>query len=115
MKTKSLFIAAILVLNVCVTAFGIEKPVTKGMAVIAVRGSEVFKVIYKGQSAGKVKLNVYDKESTLVFSESFASIDGFIRPLNFSALNSGDYFIELVDANGKKTEKISHHQISKSK
>ena len=36
------------------------------------------------------------------------SVGGFIRPLNFSGLAFGEYTIELTDASGKKTEKVSY-------
>jgi hypothetical protein len=35
-------------------------------------------------------------------------VDGFIRPLNFSGLQYGDYTIELIDAVGKKSEHIKY-------
>src|SRR6188768_3753575 len=111
MKTKSLFIAALVVVSASVAAFGKEEPTSnKGMAVVPVKGSEVFKVIYKGEAAGRVKLNVYNTESKLVFSETISGTDGFIRPLNFSGLTAGEYTIELVDALGKKSEKVSYNK-----
>ena len=70
MKTKSLFIAALVVVSASVAAFGKEEPTSnKGLAVVPVKGSEVFKVIYKGETTGRVKLNVYNTESILVYSE----------------------------------------------
>jgi hypothetical protein len=35
-------------------------------------------------------------------------VDGFIRPLNFAGLQYGEYTIELVDAAGKKSERVNH-------
>lgn len=114
MKTKSLFIAALVVLSASVAAFGKEEPASsKGLAVVPVKGSEVFRVIYKGETAGKVKLNIYNTQSELVFTETINSTDGFIRPLNFSGLTPGDYTIELVDASGKKTEQVSYRKAAK--
>lgn len=106
MKATSLFIAALFV-SVSLAAFGKEEPNNRGLAVVPVKGSEVFKVIYKGESAGKVKLNIYNTQSQLVFTESFSGKDGFICPLNFTGLQYGDYTIELIDATGKKVEKVS--------
>lgn len=111
MKTKSLFIAALVVLSASVAAIGKEEPTSsKGLAVVPVKGAEVFKVIYKGENPGKVKLNVYNTQSELVFSETISGTDGFIRPLNFTGLTPGEYTIELIDALGKKTEKVSYRQ-----
>ena len=108
MKSKSLFIAALVVMSAVVTAVGKEEPTKAGLAVVPVRGSEVFKVIYKGETAGRVKLNIYNAKGGIIFSETLNATEGFIRPLNFKGLADGEYTIELVDATGKKVEKINY-------
>lgn len=108
MKIKSLYIAALIVFAVSVTAVGKDEPRSLGLAVVPVKGSEVFKVIYRGESASKVKLNVYNSSSQIIFSETMNSIEGFIRPLNFTGLQFGEYTIELTDAAGKRAEKINY-------
>lgn len=108
MKTTSLYIAALLVIGSAVTAIGKDEPKSAGMAVVAVKGSEVIKVIYKGETPGKVKLNIYDAASQVIFSETRNSGEGFILPLNFSGLQFGEYTIELTDASGTKAEKINY-------
>lgn len=115
MKTKSLFIAAVATI-LSLTAFGNEEPSnSKGLAVVPVKGSEVFKVIYKGESVGKVKLNIYNEASELVFSESINGLDGFIRPLNFNGLKAGEYTLEIIDAAGKKVERVNYQPNKASK
>jgi len=107
MTTKSLFIASLLIVSASLSAFDKKNPVpAKSLEVVSVKGTEVFKVIYQSQRAGKVKLNIYNTESELVFSESFKNTDGFVVPVNFAALNAGEYTVELTDRNGKKTDKI---------
>jgi len=108
MKTKSLYIAALMIVAAAVTAVGKDEPTSNGLAVVSAKGSEVFKVIYKGENLGKVKLSVYNASSEMVFSETMSSVDGFIRPLNFSGLQFGEYTIELTDATGKKVEKVNY-------
>ena len=108
MKTKSLYIAALMIVAAAVTAVGKDEPGSNGLAVVSVKGSEVFKVIYKGENLGKVKLNVYNASSEIIFSETMNGLDGFIRPLNFSGLQFGEYTIELTDATGKKVEKVNY-------
>ena len=107
MKTKSLYFAALFVIGAAVAAVGKEEPNSTGMAVVTVKGSEVVKVIYKSETAGKVKLSVYDAASNIVFTETRTS-EGFILPLNFSGLQSGQYTVQLVDANGTKSEKFNY-------
>jgi hypothetical protein len=47
----------------------------------------------------------------VVFSETVNSTGGFIRPLNFSGLQFGEYTIELTDAFGKKSEKVNYQPV----
>jgi hypothetical protein len=109
MKTKSLFIAALVVFSAAVSALGKEDPANLGLAVINVKGTEVYKIVYKGQAAGKVKLNVYNSaDGKVVYSQVLNQVDGFILPLNFNGLSFGEYTVELIDANGKKLEKVNY-------
>jgi hypothetical protein len=108
MKTKSLYLATMLFIGVAATAVAKEVPASASLAVVSVKGSEVVKVIYKGVTAGKVKVNIYNAASEIVFSENRNTPDGFILPLNFSGLQSGEYTIEIVDAAGAKSEKINY-------
>jgi len=109
MKTKSLFLAALVVLSSAVVFAGKEEePRKSGFAIVPVKGSQIFKVVYKGETTGKVKLNIYNADGLLMMSQTFNSVDGFILPVNFAGLASGDYTIELVDAAGKKVEKVSY-------
>ena len=106
MKTKSLFFAAFVLVSSLAVAAGKDEP-RIGMAVVPVKGSETFKVIYKGESAGKVRLNIYNSASRIILTETFNSTQGFIVPVNFAGLEAGEYTIELIDAAGKKVEKVT--------
>ena len=112
MKTKSIYFAALFVIGAAVAAVGKEEPASNKLAVVAVQGSQVVKVIYKAETAGKVKLSVYDAASKVVFTDTRNSNEGFILPLNFAGLKSGQYTIELVDAAGTKTEKINYQPVA---
>lgn len=109
MKTKSFLITALIVVSAGMYAVAGDEPGNTGFAVLPVKGSEIFKIIYKGEISEKVKLSLYDANNTLIFTESISGT-GFIRPLNFKELAAGEYTIELVSATGKKVEKISHQR-----
>lgn len=111
MKIKSLYVAALMTLAAAISAIGKDEPAALGLAVVPVKGSEVFKVIYKSEVPSKVKLSVYDANAQVVFTESLGNVGGFIRPLNFSGLAFGEYTIELTDATGRKTEKVSYRPV----
>jgi hypothetical protein len=114
MKTKSIFFAALLVTVAAMSATAKNEPGNAGMAVVATKGSEVVKVIYRGEAAGRVKITIFNASTEIVFSETRSSVDGFILPLNFSGLQSGEYTIELTDASGTKSEKINYQPINAS-
>jgi hypothetical protein len=106
MKTKSIYLVAFLLMS-AVATFGNNLPKAE-VAVVPSKGSEVFKVIYKAEAANKVKVNLYNSKSELIFSEIMGTTAGFILPLNFTKLNFGEYKLELIDATGKRTENISY-------
>jgi hypothetical protein len=111
MKIKVLLIAALMTAGAGINAIAKEDPQNVRLAVVPMKGTEVFKVIYKTEAPAKVKLNIYDASSQLVFSETFFNVDGFIRPLNFSGLKAGEYTIELTEGTIKKTEKVVYKPI----
>jgi hypothetical protein len=106
MKTKSLFFAALMIVSAVVSAAGKDEPRKTGIAIVPVKGSEIYKLVYKGDAVGRVKLNVYDQNANLILSQTFTT-SGFICPLNFKGLEAGIYTIELIDGSGKRTEKIT--------
>jgi hypothetical protein len=115
MKTKSLFLAGLVMLGSAVAFAGKDEPRKTGLAVIPVKGGEVYKLVYRGESIGKVKLSIFNSTGALVLTESIHGTDGFILPLNFTGLTSGEYTVEVLDASGKKAEKIIYqpsHSIS---
>lgn len=105
MKIKSALVATFLMVSVGLYAVAGEEPGNTGFVVLPVKGSETFKVIYKGESQAKVTLNLYDAKANLIFTESNSG-KGFIRPLNFRELTPGEYTIEVVSATGKRVEKV---------
>lgn len=106
MKIKSLFLAALVVFSSAVAFAGKDEPTKTGFAVVRVKGSEIFKVIYKGVNVGKVKLSIYNGKGLQLLTQIMNGVDGFIVPVNFAGLDSGDYSIEIVDATGKRIEKV---------
>lgn len=105
MKAKALLIAA-LILSAGINAVAKEDPRNVRVAVVPVKGSDLFKVIYKSESSSRVKINIYNSQAALVFTQTVYGTDGFIRPLNFTGLPAGEYTIEVTDISGKKSEKV---------
>ena len=112
MKTRNLFFALLLAITTTTLAYGNEGP---GMTVVNVKGSEIYKVIYKGSIGGKVRLNILDAQGHKIHSESFAGLNGFILPVNFKGLQAGNYTIEIVDNAGRYEEQVSFTPLSDTK
>ena len=108
MKTKSLLIAVMVMLSAVGATFGVDKPSTVGLAIVPVKGKQVFKIIYKGESTGNVKVSVANSSNTVLYTDTFSNVDGFILPLNFSDVEYGEYTVNVTDATGKRTEKLSY-------
>jgi hypothetical protein len=107
MKTKSIVLAAFLLMT-AVATFGSDEPKKAGVAVVPMKGAELVKVIYKSETAGKVVVKVYDANNAVVYSEVFTDTKGFILPLNLSQIGYGEYTFEIIDATGKRSEKLAY-------
>jgi flagellar hook assembly protein FlgD len=106
MKTKSILFALVMT-TVSVAALAAD-PVGPRVVVINQKESGIFKVIYEGVKAGKVTLKIYNQNGSVLFSETLKNVDGFIRPVNFKAMDAGEYTIEVTDASGKQVQKIDY-------
>jgi hypothetical protein len=108
MKKNVLLIAALLMFSASLSAVAKEDPSNEGFAVVPVKGSNVYKVIYKNENGSRVKLNVYNSAGQVIFSETMSK-GGFIQPLNLSGLEAGEYTVEINDGASKQSEKIAYN------
>ena len=105
MKTKTLFFALLVAVSTTAFGFSSDEP---ALTVVSSKGSEVFKVIYKGSTTARVKLNLLDERGNVIHSEVISGLNGFIRPLNFKGLESGQYTIEVVDKADRFQESVTY-------
>ena len=105
MKTKSVLLAVFM--SASVLAFANE-PVNSKLAVVNQKESGIFKLIYKSEDKGSVKLNILDNSGAVVYQETFKSVGGFVRPVNFTGMEHGEYTIEIVDNTGKSVQKVNY-------
>jgi len=79
-----------------VSARGIDGPVKgSSVAVTNVTGSTLYKVYYKSERPGKVKLSIMDENGFILFGETMNKVNGFLRPYNFDGLPEGQYTIRV--------------------
>src|SRR5579864_5552739 len=97
MKKISLLLASVLLCTL-VFARGIDGPIKgSSVAVTNAKGSTLFKLYYKSENAGRVKITIEDEKGNTVFSETMKNADGFVRPYNFQELPEGQYTIAVED------------------
>ena len=109
MRTKSIYLVAFLLMG-AVATFGNGDP-TSGVAVLAAKGKDVFRVVYKTETANDVKVKLFNANDEMIHSASISNTKGFILPLNLGKLSFGEYRVELTDANGKHIEKIVYENV----
>ena len=107
MKTKSIYLVALFIMS-AVATFATNEPRPSGLAVLPVKGAEIFRVLYSNDTENKVKVNLYNDKSEVIYTVSINNTTGFILPLNFANLSYGEYRLELIDADGKEVQAISY-------
>ena len=85
-----------------------------GMSTYAIDGNEAFnlhvlknngKVItFALNQVKKANLSIYDKEGTLIYSESASGKDGILRTFSLEEFPAGTYFLEVED----NVKKVRH-------
>src|SRR6186713_3356605 len=105
MKTR--FVVLVVLISASVLAFANE-PGNFKVAVVNQSELGIFKVIYAGENKGNVDLSILDDAGKVVYQETIKNIENFVRPLNFSGMNYGEYTIEVVDNSGKKVQKVDY-------
>jgi hypothetical protein len=107
MKKYLLSLIAFVVLMSAVNAKDGEK--SKSSAGVAImKNGTVFKLFYKAETKGTVRIAIYNEKNDKLYSETLRHISNFMRPYNFSTLKEGEYTIEVTDESGKVLKKVSY-------
>ena len=107
MKTKSILVAMLMVIGV---ASANAQTVT-----VEKKSASVYKIMYKDEVAGKVKISITNDKGIEVFAETLKDVKSFARPLNFVGMEQGEYTIELSDSKGTTVETINYQLASSLK
>lgn len=109
MKKISLLLLAVLV-SLHTFAGGPDNPKgNSGMAVVK-RNATSYKLIYKGEQASNVKVQIFDERNQLIFTETIRKSSGFARPYNFESLAEGEYTIRIDNGLNSLTETIDYRR-----
>ncbi len=111
MRKINLLLAGVLFCTL-VSARGIDDPIkgSSDEAITNTTGSTLFKLYYKSEKQGRVKVHISNEAGNAIFNETLNKVDGFMRPYNFEGLPEGrqQYTVSVEDENGKTVEKIDY-------
>ena len=105
MRTRS-FLAAVVVL-VSASAFAGDPR----LGIVGQQKPGSFKIVYEGSDAPVVTMKIYDEQGETVFSKSLYGIGSFIQPVDFSAMRSGEYTVEVTDRSGSLSQKFAYAKV----
>lgn len=111
MKTKSLLLAALVVLG-AFTAVAGNDPNKTGLATVNSKPG-VYKLIYEGEKSTTVTLTIFNSNGRVVYTETLHNIKGFIRPVNFNGMYSDTYTIQVTSENQKAEAKVDYAKKSR--
>lgn len=109
---KHLKIAAVVFLVISASALKAEDPKELQMQIIS-KSDQTFKVIYTAAEKAAVRINIYDWNHKLIFSDHIGSTAGFSKPYNFKKLPEGKYTFEISSNGITSREEVSHYPQTK--
>lgn len=111
MRTIKTMMIAVLIgfsTNVLATTVLSNDSAKATLAVVEYKRTGIYKVIYKGEQTGKVRLSIYDAKHNLVYTDNLTKTSSFIKPFNFNGMAEGVYYIEVNSNNGKLVERVNY-------
>lgn len=111
MKIKSSFL--VVMLMVAGAAFA-NDPGNTQMVVLNVKETSILKVIYKSEVVENVRVNIYDQNTNVIYSETVRVQKGFILPVNMGGLKAGEYTIEVAGKNSLQSKKVNYSEVEKT-
>ena len=67
----------------------------------------LYKVIYRSNSAQTVKINLRDNKNRVLHSERVSTKTGFAKPFDLSLLPAGEYVVEVISGTSVEREVIN--------
>ena len=105
MKMKSILAAALVLISSVTFANDANN---NKLVVIRTQASNIFKVIFEGEDQVNATVSVLDTEGKIVFTENITGKNGFILPMNFKGLRSGEYQVVVKSGANTHVETINY-------
>jgi hypothetical protein len=93
-------------------ATSVAKPSVTVLTVERASNKVVYRLVYQSKVEGLVLISIYNEEGDLLLTDKVLNHTGFARPYNFQALPTGQYTLQIVDAQGTITKHIYHGELS---
>jgi len=108
---KTTVVAIAIVASVAGLAKADTEAVPSRVVKVKAQNEKSVKLTYLVDGQADVKVNIYDRQGKLVFSENIVNEKSFSRGYNFGLLPDGLYTLEVVDASGIVEKKIKKEVI----
>jgi len=105
MKMKSILAAALVLISSVTFANDANN---NKLVVIRTQESNIFKVIFEGDNQVNATVSILDKAGKIVFTENVKGENGFILPMNFKGLRSGEYQVVVKSGVNTHVETINY-------
>ncbi|MEQ8711718.1 MAG: hypothetical protein RIC80_01810 [Cyclobacteriaceae bacterium] len=107
-KFRTTMVALVIVMG---AAFANAKGVSGDSEVKVLAGNKagVYNLFFESAEDKTVNVRVLDANHKLLSNKRITKTDGFLQPIDFSNLPSGNYFIEINGEGTALTESIQHH------
>ncbi|MES2731042.1 MAG: hypothetical protein V4714_04810 [Bacteroidota bacterium] len=76
--------------------------------VVATTKAAIYRVSYSSEKEGTVKVNIYDAQSNLLYTDYLRNAKKFDKSYDFTGLAEGEYKIEVISVEGKTLQTIYH-------
>jgi hypothetical protein len=105
MKTKTVLLAVMMSASLVALA---NEPGNPRVRVVNQKETGIYTLIYAGGKAENVKLNISNGAGQTLFNQTIKSKEGFVRALNFTNVEQGDYTITIESDDLTEVRKVSY-------
>ncbi|MDA0196547.1 MAG: hypothetical protein O2887_16140 [Bacteroidetes bacterium] len=108
MKKKTITVAALLTV-ISAAGFGQNTGTTgdSQVRIVTQQQSDKYRVIYKSEIEGPVKLTLSDEDGHILYKERHSKLSSFIQDISFESVSTGEYTFQVEDLAGSHKETIS--------
>jgi len=108
MKKFTMLVVGVLASTLTFAVSKDDNPKSASGMIVVKQDESSYKLIYKSEEKTDVKVQIFDAQNALIFSETIRHSDGFSRPYNFINMAEGNYTIKLDNGSGWQSETVNY-------